>query len=135
MWAVMFEAMGLAWRTPPEFKPTVDIDVAFNIWDARVGNRRLLQVRDVVMGRWSLVAERRKVRSGRLADPYDTYAFFNEVHSDDPLRWFVLASDRRLPFDVGLDPDLEVRAGACFQLDERPRRCTGGVASRICGCE
>ena len=52
----------------------------------------VVAVRDVVMGRWSLVAERRKVRSGRLADPYDTYAFFNEVHSDDPLRWFVLAS-------------------------------------------
>ena len=108
MWAVMFEAMGLAWRTPPEFKPTVDIDVAFKHLGRPRWKSTLLQVRDVVMGRWSLVAERRKVRSGRLADPYDTYAFFNEVHSDDPLRWFVLASDRRLPFDVGLDPDREV---------------------------
>ena len=108
MWAALFEAMGLAWRTPPEFKPTVDIDVAFKHLGRSRWKSNLLQVRDVVMGRWGLVAERRKVHSGRLSDPYDTYAFFNGVHRDDPLCWFVLASDRRLPFDVGLDPEREV---------------------------
>jgi hypothetical protein len=108
MWASMFEAMGLAWRRSPEFKPTVDIDVAFKHLGRPRWKSTLLQVRDVVMGRWDLVAQRRKVRSGRLFDPYDTYAFFNEVHRNQPLRWFVLASDRRLPFDVGLDPDREV---------------------------
>ena len=108
MWATLFEAMGLVWRTPPEFKPTVDIDVAFKHLGRPQWKANLLQLRDVVMGRWGLVVERRKVHSARLPDPYDTYAFFNTVHCDDPLRWFVLASDRRLPFDVGLDPNREV---------------------------
>ena len=108
MWAVMLEGIGVKWRTPPEFKPTVDIDVAFKHLGRSRWKSNVLQMRDVVMGRWGSVAERRKVRSGRLSDPYDTYAFFNEVHRDRLLRWFVLASDRRLPFDVGLDPDREV---------------------------
>ena len=108
MWAALFEGMGLAWRTAPKFKPTMDIDVAFKHLGRPRWKSNLLQVRDIVMGRWSLVAERRKVRAGLLSDPYDTYAFFNEVHRDDPLRWFVLASNRNPPFDVGLNPDCEV---------------------------
>ncbi len=108
MWAVLFEGMGMAWHTSPEFKPTVDIDVAFKHLGRPRWKSNLLQLRDIVWGRWGVAAERKKVRSGHLADPYDTYAFFNEVHRDQPLCWFVLASDRRLPFDVGLNPDSEV---------------------------
>ena len=108
MWAAMFRAMGIAWRRPLTFKPTVDIDVAFKHLGRPRWKSTLLQVRDVVMGRWPVGGRTQTVLSGQLMDPYDTYAFFNEVHRHDSLRWFVLASDRHLPFDVGLNPDREV---------------------------
>lgn len=108
MWAGMFESMGLKWQTSPTFRPTVDIDVAFKHLGRSRWKSNLLQLRDLCTGRWPQVVERKQVCSGQVTDPYDTYAFFNEVHRNAPLRWFVLAAERHLPHDVGLNPEHEV---------------------------
>lgn len=108
MWGAVFHALGIAWSRRLTFKPTVDIDVAFKHLGRPRCKSTLLQVRDVLAGRWQLVQERKRVLAGQLMDPYDTYAFFNDLHRQDSLLWFVLASDRHAPHDVGLNPDGEV---------------------------
>ncbi|MDA0939816.1 MAG: hypothetical protein O2990_02330 [Bacteroidetes bacterium] len=108
MWVGLLRSWDVSIPRGLRFQPTVDVDVAFK----HLGRSRLkhvaLQVRDALLGRWNTVLERLRVVRGLETDPYDTFGFLHEVHSQEALTWFVLAADRSRPFDIGLNPELDV---------------------------
>ena len=84
---------------------TFDVDVAFKHLGRASWKAAALNVRDLCQGRLARVRERWKVRRGHVNDPYDSFGWVCAEHRVEPLTWFVLASDRNPPFDVGLNPD------------------------------
>lgn len=127
MWHGLFQSWGL-----PEaklgltFQPTVDVDVAFK----HLGRSRVkhvgLQIRDAMLGKWSDVKTRSRVMRGLQSDPYDTYGFLHDVHREEALWWFVLAADRRRPFDVGLNPNSDVLPSLVESLSSH------GAGAKVC---
>lgn len=102
------------------FRPTFDVDVAFKHLGRPRWKTWMLQSRDLVMGRWSLVRERSQTLRGRLNDPYDTYGWIRGIHAGrEDVGWFVLAADRKAPFDIGLNPRLDVLPALVASLSQR----------------
>ena len=89
------------------FQPTFDVDVAYKHLGRPRWKSLLLQARDLVLGRWSLVVERRLTLRGKKKDAFDTYGWIRECHAEESVGWFVLAADRKPPHDIGLDPNGE----------------------------
>ena len=89
------------------FQPTFDVDVAYKHLGRPRWKSLLLQARDVVLGRWSVVVERFQTLRGQKKDPYDTYGWIRDCHSEESVGWFVLAADRKPPHDIGLNPNLD----------------------------
>ena len=83
---------------------TFDVDVAFKHKGRSWLKSLLLQVRDLGLGRWSVVQERFRVNRGWIQDPYDTYDWLLEHHRGESVTFHVLAANRNRPYDVGLDP-------------------------------
>ena len=108
MWVGLFRSWGVPTPQGLRFQPTVDVDVAFKHLGRSRFKHVALQVRDAVLGRWNTVRERSRVVRGQEADPYDTYGFLHEVHRREAVSWFILAADRNRPFDIGLNPKLDV---------------------------
>jgi len=86
------------------FQPTFDVDVAYKHLGRSRWKSLLLQARDLVLGRWPLVTERRLTLRGKKKDAFDTYGWILDCHSKESIGWFVLAADRKPPHDIGLDP-------------------------------
>lgn len=84
---------------------TFDVDVAYKHLGRASWKASALNVRDFCRGRGALVRERWQARRGRLKDPFDSFGWICAEHRGEPLTWFVLASDRNPPYDVGLDPN------------------------------
>lgn len=104
VWKGLLTDWGVAVNPGLTLQPTFDVDVAFKHlgrpWWKTLG----LNLRDVLRGNWSLVKERLAVLSGKRTDPYDTFDLIKDIHKGEALWWFVLAADRQLPYDVGLNP-------------------------------
>ena len=90
------------------FQPTFDVDVAYKHLGRPRWKSWLLQARDLVLGRWTLVAERLHTLRGKRKDAFDTYGWIRDCHSKESVGWFVLAAERKPPHDIGLDPNGEV---------------------------
>ncbi len=87
--------------------PTYDIDESYAYrykprWLQFVG-----ALRDLMQGRFGSVLERYRVLSGRQRDPYDSYAFMEQLHASDQKRpiCFFHVGERRGGYDKNLSPD------------------------------
>ena len=105
MWSSLLTSWGIEVRTGLTFRPTIDIDVAYKHLGRPRWKSLLLNARDLMSGQWRMGHERSKVLKGAISDPYDTYADLKEIHNEESLWWFVLASNRSAPHDIGLNPD------------------------------
>jgi len=84
--------------------PTIDVDSAFAYLHRSPWRRFGATVKDLAKLDWGRLNERRKVLSGQMGDPYDTYSWLENLHAAHGLRarYFFLVSDRG-EFDRGID--------------------------------
>jgi len=87
--------------------PTYDIDESYAyrykpLWLQFAG-----ALRDVMQGRLGWVFERYRVLSDRQRDPYDSYAFIDQLHASDQQRpiCFFHVGERKGGYDKNLSPD------------------------------
>jgi hypothetical protein len=80
------------------------VDSAFAYLHRSPWRRFGATVKDLAKLDWGRLNERRKVLSGQMADPYDTYSWLENLHAARGLRarYFFLVSDRG-EFDRGID--------------------------------
>lgn len=76
--------------------PTVDVDSAFAYLHRHTLRKWGAVAKDAVQGNWSRLAERRRVMRGLASDPFDTYAWLEELHQQHGrrARYFMLLADR-----------------------------------------
>lgn len=91
---------------PVAFLPTYDIDIAWSYrhkgWLRNMGALLLL----IVKGRWASFAERIAVLRGKRADPFDAYAWMNQLHERHHLKpyYFFLLAIKRGRYDKNISP-------------------------------
>ena len=117
MWSSLLTSWGIEVRAGLTFRPTIDIDVAYKHLGRPRWKSLLLNACDLMSGHWRMGHERSKVLKGAISDPYDTYADLKEIHNEESLWWFVLASNRSAAHDIGLNPDAHVKD--CFKVKEK----------------
>ena len=100
---------------------TFDVDVAFKHKGRSRLKSLLLQVRDLGLGRWTVVQERFRVNRGWMPDPYDTYDWLLEHHRGEQVTFHVLGAIRKRPYDVGLDPTGATLPQLVEGLAKRPK--------------
>ncbi len=94
-------------RTPAfSFLPTYDIDEA---WSYKYKNpvRRLgAAVKNFFKGETNLVKERRRVLSGEVPDPFDSYSWMDSLHENSGLRpyYFFLVAEKTGKYDRNILP-------------------------------
>ena len=108
-------------RRPLTCDWTFDVDVAFKHKGRSRLKSLLLQVRDLGLGRWTLVQERFRVNRGWMQDPYDTYDWLLEHHRGEQVTFHVLAANRNRPHDVGLNPYGTTLPQLVKDLSNRPQ--------------
>ncbi len=92
--------------TYPRFLPTYDIDEAWSYkhkdWWRTVG----AMGKAILAGRWSSIAERRKVLRGKKADPFDSYEWIDRLHDQYQLKpyYFFLVAERTGKYDRNILP-------------------------------
>lgn len=88
------------------FLPTYDIDEAYSYkyksWWRTTG----ALCKALLKGQWSRITERRKVLSGELQDPYDSFEWMNELHKKYQLkpRYFFLVAEKTGKYDRNILP-------------------------------
>ncbi len=88
-----------------QFVPTFDIDLAWAFKERSLQRRIMSMVRDVLKQDWKSLGLRKKVLKGKAEDPFDTYDYINNIHSDlgyAPIFFFLLGDFSR--YDRNIDP-------------------------------
>lgn len=105
------------WPHRYELMATVDVDSAFAY--RHKGLMRTLGgiAKDIIGLRFSNLLNRLRCLAGRMDDPYDTYAWFHQLHGTSKVRaiWFFLLADFG-PYDKGV-------SWRSSQLTDRIRSC------------
>lgn len=89
-----------------QFLPTYDIDEAYSYkyksWRRTAGG----YARSLLRGKMNEVVMRMKVRSGRHNDPYDSYAWMDQLHEKFSLnpRYFFLVAGKSRGYDKNISP-------------------------------
>lgn len=101
-WAILFKEKlgqtfkGLNFRVRSfTFLPTYDIDEAWSYKSKSIFLTLAGTARAVLNGQWDRINERRKVLTGKIADPYDSFEWMDEVNRQfqlDPVYFFLLSS-------------------------------------------
>jgi hypothetical protein len=127
------------YHSPFTFLPTYDIDEAYSYkyksWWRTTG--ALLKA--ILKGQWSRITERRKVLSGKLQDPYDSFEWMDELHKKFKLkpRYFFLVAEKTGKYDRNILPkenalqQLIVRHAAKYETGVHPSWQSGDDASLI----
>ena len=92
--------------SPFTFLPTYDIDEAYSYkyksWWRTAGG----YARSFLKGKIAEISNRRKVRSGKMDDPYDSFDWMNELHKKYSLqpRYFFLVAAKKEKYDKNVSP-------------------------------
>lgn len=91
------------------FIPTYDIDIAYSYLHKPVWKNVLGFYRDLLQGKFEQVMERGNVYSGRKPDPFDVFAWLDELHVKYHLNpvYFFLTIIKRGKYDKNLSADAE----------------------------
>jgi hypothetical protein len=89
------------------FIPTYDNDIAWSYLNKGFLRNSAGLIKDIVKLKWSTVNERIKVLRGKSNDPFDSYQWMFEIHSQfqlDPIYFFLVATkkgryDKNIPVD------------------------------------
>ena len=93
-------------HSPFTFLPTYDIDEAYSYKYKQWWRSAGAAIKDILSGKWSRFRERRKVLNGELPDPFDSYAWINDLHRPFNIhpRYFFLVSDKTKKYDRNIPP-------------------------------
>lgn len=88
------------------FLPTYDIDEAFSFKHKQWWRSAGAIVKDIVRGRFNRYTLRRKVLNGAEPDPFDSFAWMNDLHRPYRLKpkYFFLVPDKTGKFDRNILP-------------------------------
>ena len=99
------------------FQPTYDIDIAYSYLHQPFLKNLGGFYKDLFTGQWKQLAERANVYSGWRKDPFDTYDWLDELHSQfhlQPIYFFLLAAQRK-----GVDKNVPPNTKAMQELVKR----------------
>lgn len=94
-------------RTPNfEFLPTYDIDEAFSYKHKEWWRSAGATIKDLLKGKFEKFALRRKVLNNRIADPFDSYSWIDDLHRPHQLkpRYFFLVAKNTGKYDRNILP-------------------------------
>lgn len=88
------------------WQPTYDIDESYAYLYKPAWLQLSGVLRDLLQGRWSWIAERMNTLSSRQQDPYDSYAFIEELHANTDIRpiCFFHVGHKKWKYDKSLSP-------------------------------
>ena len=92
------------------YTPTYDIDIAYAYNGKGIVRNIGSFCKDLLTGKWKMVAERIKFYSGMGNDPFDTYQWLHGLHEKyqlTPIYFFLLAAKHRL-YDKNIPPQSKV---------------------------
>lgn len=89
------------------FVPTYDIDIAYSHKEKGILRNLGASGKDLLKRDLDHIAERAKVLSGNLQDPYDSFSFISNLHHTWRLKpvYFILAALRTTDFDKNISPE------------------------------
>lgn len=93
-------------HSPFTFLPTYDIDEAYSFRYKQWWRSAGAGLKDIVLGRFSRLAQRRRVLNGKEPDPFDSYAWIDDLHRPHKLqpRYFFLVPERNSRYDRNILP-------------------------------
>lgn len=98
---------GFHFRLPAfSFIPTYDIDEAWSFKYKTPGRSLAAMMKNVLRGEWHTIRERKKVRNGKLADPFDSYEWMDDLHEQFALKpyYFFLVAGKTSKYDRNIPP-------------------------------
>jgi hypothetical protein len=126
-------------HSPFTFLPTYDIDEAYSYKYKRWWRTTGALCKALLKGQWSRITERRKVLSGKLQDPYDSFDWMDDLHQHYQLkpRYFFLIAEKTGKYDRNILPkekalqQLIVRHAAKYETGVHPSWQSGDDALLI----
>ncbi len=103
------------------FLPTYDIDEAYSYknkgWVRSIGGI----AKQLLKGQWKAAAERMRVLSGKQNDPYDAFAWMDELHEKHQLkpRYFFLVPSKNGRYDKNILPSAKAMQSLIKQHAEK----------------
>lgn len=93
-------------HSPFTFLPTYDIDEAYSFKHKQWWRSAGAAVKDLLKGKFNRFAERRKVLDSKKPDPFDAYAWMDDLHRPYHLkpRYFFLVPDKTGKYDRNILP-------------------------------
>lgn len=103
------------------FIPTYDIDIAYSYLHKPLWKNVLGFYRDLLQGKFEQVMERGNVYSGRKPDPFDVFAWMDELHAKYHLNpvYFFLTIVKRGEYDKNLSADSKALQSLYKRLAEK----------------
>lgn len=93
-------------HTGIRFLPTYDIDEAYSFKHKQWWRSAGAAVKDLLRGKWDRYRLRRKVLNGKAEDPFDSYAWMDDLHRPHALKpkYFFLLAQRTGRYDRNILP-------------------------------
>lgn len=93
-------------HSPFTFLPTYDIDEAYSYKHKQWWRSAGAAVKDILKGQFSRFSQRRKVLNNKEADPFDSYAWIDDLHRPYKLhpRYFFLVAEKTGKYDRNILP-------------------------------
>ncbi|MEI2740554.1 MAG: polysaccharide deacetylase family protein [Chitinophagaceae bacterium] len=93
-------------HSPFTFLPTYDIDEAYSYKHKQWWRSAGAAVKDILKGQFSRFSQRRKVLNNKAADPFDSYAWIDDLHRPYKLhpRYFFLVAEKTGKYDRNILP-------------------------------
>jgi len=87
-----------------EFKPTIDVDIAYAFLGRGIFHTLVASARDLILFRWGNFVNRIQVLLKGDGDPYDSYNYFLSLHEDQNLSTicFIHYAKYNRPYDLGI---------------------------------
>ncbi len=88
------------------FIPTYDVDEAFSYKHKSFFRNTGAIGKAIIKRQWSKITERKRVLSGKLRDPFDSYEWMEKLHDRYNLhpRYFFLVSEKTGKYDRNILP-------------------------------
>lgn len=103
------------------FTPTYDIDMAWSFmhkgWNRTIG----ATLKDLISMKWGRVLKRNRVLTGIETDPYDVYAWLDELHDKYNLspHYFFLIAEKNNQYDKNISIDSKAMMDLIIQHDKK----------------
>lgn len=92
--------------SPFTYIPTYDIDEAYSYKYKQWWRSAGAAMKDILSGKWNRFRERRRVLNREMPDPFDSYAWINDLHRPFNIhpRYFFLVAEKTKKYDRNILP-------------------------------